>query len=318
MTNKVPTNQWSINEDENDKSDDNLFDEDDRDPVDLYRKGTQTTTNSFENEFVRLCNDVSNGIYAFSQKVSSIQRQTQFIGDNSKEADFRKTREQGRALARRIGGDIKDLARYEATAPTSDASRRIKQQKLKKDFTDVLKGFEQVEREAGEKEREIVERTKQKNVLIDIGSGDEQNNIEAGSVQLSSRGGRRGFRGQQQQGQRQMQVQTTIDLQTSQEIAYNEQIIASREQGITEIEQTIEEVNNLFQDLGSLVYEQGHMLDNIESNIVSASQQVEDAHEQVLTAEDYQKSSHRRMCYVLYFFLIILLIVILILAITLL
>ncbi|KNC77894.1 hypothetical protein SARC_09660, partial [Sphaeroforma arctica JP610] len=280
-------------------------------------------------------------------QVYLIQKQTALIGDDSKEAAIRKTREEGRALARQIGSDVKDLVRSEQSAPTNDNIRRIKLAKLKTDFTDVLRRYEAAEREAGEKERDVLRIARQSQdsagrdeVLIDIDGDDDQNDAEPGALPLSRRERRsqdmrnsprrqqrrnpQTSQRQQQpyapparQTQQQMQAQMELDMQLDDRITYNERTIAQREQGITEIEQTIEEVNSLFQDLGALVHEQGHMLDNIESNIVSASDTVEEAHEQVLTAEGYQKSSQTRMCYMLYFFLAILGLVVLILLLTL-
>ncbi|KNC71763.1 hypothetical protein SARC_15698, partial [Sphaeroforma arctica JP610] len=68
MARKGSGSQWQIDHDDN-RSDDSFLDGDDLDPVDEFRKDTVRSTNAFDVDFARLSNEISNGIYAFSQKV---------------------------------------------------------------------------------------------------------------------------------------------------------------------------------------------------------------------------------------------------------
>ena len=52
-------------------------------------------------------------------------------------------------------------------------------------------------------------------------------------------------------------------------------MIEERDKGIREIETAVLTVNDIFTDLAGLVEEQGHMIDNIENNIVSTESQVQ-------------------------------------------
>eukprot|EP01108_Squamamoeba_japonica_P005068 TRINITY_DN3963_c0_g1_i2.p1 TRINITY_DN3963_c0_g1~~TRINITY_DN3963_c0_g1_i2.p1 ORF type:complete len:135 (-),score=50.00 TRINITY_DN3963_c0_g1_i2:73-477(-) len=76
-------------------------------------------------------------------------------------------------------------------------------------------------------------------------------------------------------------------------------MIEERDKGIREIETAVLTVNDIFTDLAGLVEEQGHMIDNIENNIVSTESQVQQGTTELRSASNYQKKSRKKLCYLL-------------------
>lgn len=95
-------------------------------------------------------------------------------------------------------------------------------------------------------------------------------------------------------------------MQLDNEIEYNEALIAEREEGIKQVEATILEVNEMFRDLGSIVHEQGQLLDNIEANVVSVGNYVQQGVHDVDKAAVYQRRARGKACCILFFLLVIL------------
>eukprot|EP00123_Amoebidium_parasiticum_P010810 comp20338_c0_seq1/m.25624 comp20338_c0_seq1/g.25624 ORF comp20338_c0_seq1/g.25624 comp20338_c0_seq1/m.25624 type:complete len:277 (-) comp20338_c0_seq1:978-1808(-) len=261
-------------------------------------RATRISNTQHRADFESLAEQVKKNVHEFASSIAALQRLVKRLGSAKQPRDVeqrvQELQESTRQLARDTAADIKELARLDAAAPTVDTQRRLLQQRLAKDFADLLQRFESVEQQAAAKERAQVNKARE-----------EQRRGSAGAlITLEDRPGD----SQGQQAQRQQQQTIALD----EEVAYNEQVISERERGIREIESTIVEVNAMFRDIGNLVYEQGNMLDNIESNIVSAAQQVDNGTQDLGKAQDYQKRSRNCKCYLLFILLVILLVLALI------
>eukprot|EP00124_Ichthyophonus_hoferi_P005023 Ihof_evm1s643 gene=Ihof_evmTU1s643 len=236
----------------------------------------RTSNTVHQDEFTNLSKQVKRNVHEFASGIASLSKLVKKLGSKRDTTDLqhriRELQESACQLARDTANDIKELAHLEQISPIVDEQRRISQQRLAKDFADLLLRFEKVEQDAAAKERAHVGRARDmqhsNSVLIsleDISANDNDELIsDLGAIQS--------------------QVQTTF----SNEIEYNEQVISERERGILEIESTIAEVNDMFRDIGALVHEQGELLDNIESNIVSAADRVDSGTEDLGRAREHQ------------------------------
>lgn len=83
------------------------------------------------------------------------------------------------------------------------------------------------------------------------------------------------------------------------ESSYRDEEINEKVKGIEEIERNVNEINQLFIDINLIIRDQGEMLDNIEMNVLSASDFVERGVAQLHRAETYQKSAHSKAKYIL-------------------
>jgi hypothetical protein len=90
-----------------------------------------------------------------------------------------------------------------------------------------------------------------------------------------------------------------LQLQSSAQFAQAElDRIREKQEAIMQIESDVTQLNEMFHDLNFLVQEQQVGIDVIENNISQAKQQTSEASEQLVEANEYQKSSRTCMCYI--------------------
>lgn len=109
-------------------------------------------------------------------------------------------------------------------------------------------------------------------------------------------------------------LQITIEREpiNNEEFAYQQNLIRQRDQEISNIEEGITELNEIFKDLGNVVQQQGIMVDNIEANIYSTSDNTAMASREVNKAYRSQKSANKWCLYLLAGLLIMLFMLLLI------
>ena len=244
---------------------------------------------------------VASGIFQINTAVSTFQRLVNTIGTPKDTPDLREKLHKTRL---HIGQLVKDTSEKLKQVSERDhhtevnASKKITDAKLAKDFQAVLREFQKAQRLAAERETtyapfvpQAVLPTSYTASEIDVNS---DKSLEQRALLVESR------------------RQEVLLLDN--EIAFNEAIIEEREQGIQEIQQQIGEVNEIFKDLAILVHEQGTMIDDIGSNIESAHTATGQAKSQLVKASKTQRSNSSLTCLLLVIFGIVLLIVIVVLA----
>ena len=109
-------------------------------------------------------------------------------------------------------------------------------------------------------------------------------------------------------------LQITIEREpiNNEEFAYQQNLIRQRDQEISNIEEGITELNEIFKDLGNVVQQQGIMVDNIEANIYSTSDNTAMASRELNKAYRSQKSANKWCLYLLAGLLIMLFMLLLI------
>lgn len=172
--------------------------------------------------------------------------------------------------------------------PTNDRqpSQKFTQSKLQREFKASLTEFQQLQKQALEKEKASAQAARA--ALQDVSSPSE----EQGE-----------FGGQQQQEQLRLANQDDVDFQES--------LIIERESEIRNIEQSVGELNELFRDVAHMVHEQGAQLDIIEENVEVTHDASRGAHVNLKQASNYQKSARSKACILLLILAIVLVIIIL-------
>ncbi|QLL30837.1 hypothetical protein HG536_0A06520 [Torulaspora globosa] len=109
-------------------------------------------------------------------------------------------------------------------------------------------------------------------------------------------------------------VKITIEREpiNNEEFAYQENLIRQRADEISNIEQGIIELNEIFKDLGAVVEQQGIMVDNIEANIYSTTDNAAMASRELNKALGYQKNANKWCLYLLLGLLVIFFVLLLI------
>ena len=244
---------------------------------------------------------VASGIFQINTAVSTFQRLVNTIGTPK---DTPELREKLHKTRLHIGQLVKDTSEKLKQVSERDhhtevnASKKITDAKLAKDFQAVLREFQKAQRLAAERETAYAPFVPQA-VL--------PSSYTASEIDISS---------DKSPEQRALLVESRRQevLLLDNEISFNEAIIEEREQGIQEIQQQIGEVNEIFKDLAILVHEQGTMIDDIGSNIESAHTATGQAKSQLVKASKTQRSNSSLTCLLLVIFGIVLLIVIVVLA----
>ncbi|XP_068952579.1 syntaxin-2-like isoform X2 [Petaurus breviceps papuanus] len=93
--------------------------------------------------------------------------------------------------------------------------------------------------------------------------------------------------------------------------------IESRHKDIMKLESSIRELHEMFMDMAMFVETQGEMINNIEKNVMNASDYVEHAKEETKKAVKYQSKARRKMMFIIICVIILLVILGIILATTL-
>ncbi|CEP60689.1 SNAP receptor PEP12 LALA0_S01e16710g [Lachancea lanzarotensis] len=163
-------------------------------------------------------------------------------------------------------------------------------QDARKEFTTVSKAMNDEAKVALSQEEEEARKT--------IGSGQEgQETNEETS--------------QQSQSQQHMVVIEREAL-NNEEFAYQQQLIQERDREISHIESGVSELNQIFHDLGNIVQQQGHLVDNIESNIYSVADSARSGARELTKAMNYQRGSSKRCLMILAVFSFLLIMFILV------
>eukprot|EP01127_Copromyxa_protea_P013710 TRINITY_DN3706_c0_g1_i1.p1 TRINITY_DN3706_c0_g1~~TRINITY_DN3706_c0_g1_i1.p1 ORF type:complete len:288 (-),score=66.21 TRINITY_DN3706_c0_g1_i1:25-888(-) len=93
---------------------------------------------------------------------------------------------------------------------------------------------------------------------------------------------------------------------------FQDSLIRQRDADIRDIQGQMIEVNEIFKDLARLVDDQAGVVDNIETNIITAAENVKFAKEEVKNAEEIQTSSRKKLCCFAIFILIMVVVIVLI------
>ncbi|XP_041058883.1 syntaxin-2-like isoform X1 [Carcharodon carcharias] len=92
--------------------------------------------------------------------------------------------------------------------------------------------------------------------------------------------------------------------------------IESRHKDIIKLEASIRELHDMFVDMAMLVEQQGEMINNIETNVVNATEYIERAKEETKKAVRYQSKARRKMFYIMICVVVLLVIVAIIIGVT--
>ena len=88
--------------------------------------------------------------------------------------------------------------------------------------------------------------------------------------------------------------------------------INDRDRGIRKLEQDMIAINEMFRDLGVMVQQQGHMLDNIESNMTATEIYTGRAVEELQEAKQHQNASRKKLFCICFWLLLVLAVIILV------
>jgi len=197
------------------------------------------------------------------------------------------------AQAAELSEKVKTLARSGSSSPRG----RLASQKLTKDATVWLGELKAATARAQQKEREYPLDTNEMDAFAE--SEDWSGISAAGGLHIPASYGQ-----QHETEQEDFEAQKLEIQQLEAERETHSAITQEREEGVREIEAAVLEVNEIFTDLASLVQDQGAHIDNIESNLVDTSTNVESGVAQLRKASKHQRKSRSLLCCLLLFLIV--------------
>ncbi|KAG2230626.1 hypothetical protein INT48_005894 [Thamnidium elegans] len=238
------------------------------------------TVSDDDKQFKQLTQRIAQQIFHINGNISSIERLVNLLGGSRDTSEIRgnlhDVTNATRELIKDSTQDLKSLSLHQSLDSKKSRQRRLEQQKLSKDFQNVLNSFQKVQRESAAKQREYVDKAKATTVMLQSQVIEEEQENQRVSVVDS---------------QRQVQLET-LDS----EIEYNELLISEREGEIQNIEQGISELNEIFRDMGMLVNEQESGIQSIYGNVLNIAQNTRHAADELVIANRHQRSARRNMC----------------------
>ncbi|AJU08625.1 BMC_2a_G0049620.mRNA.1.CDS.1 [Saccharomyces cerevisiae] len=261
-------------------------------------------------EFQTLKEEVAAELFEINGQISTLQQFTatlkSFIdrGDVSAKV-VERINKRSVAKIEEIGGLIKkvntSVKKMDAIEEASlDKTQIIAREKLVRDvgysfqeFQGIQRQFTQVMKQVNERAKESLEASEMANDAALLDEEQRQNGSKSTRIPGS-------------------QIVIERDPINNEEFAYQQNLIEQRDQEISNIERGITELNEVFKDLGSVVQQQGVLVDNIEANIYTTSNNTQLASDELRKAMRYQKRTSRWRVYLLIVLLVMLLFIFLI------
>ncbi|XP_023325653.1 syntaxin-12 [Eurytemora carolleeae] len=189
-------------------------------------------------------------------------------------------------LAKDTSKQLKDLNEFPTDTAVDPRQWKLQREKFTSDFTRALDTFQRAQRQAAQKEKDVIRKYKNQS-----GFGVQDQNL------IDIEGGA-------------SQTRTQVMLEEEQ----NVEMLQERERAVRQLEADIGDVNQIFKDLAAMVHDQGELVDSIEANVESSSVRVEEGTQQLLQAERYQNKARRKKMILALIGIIILIILIIIIA----
>jgi syntaxin 7 len=163
------------------------------------------------------------------------------------------------------------------------------QQKLSREFQGSLSEFQNLQRQALEKQKASVTAAR---AAIDAEPSHSAQQQEQEQEQL-------------------LQQQELTRLAPQDDVDFQDALIIEREEEIRNIEQGVGDLNVLFQQVAQIVTEQGEVLDTIERNVENVRDDTRGADRELRSAARYQKNARSKACCLLLILSVILTIILL-------
>ncbi|XP_027352404.1 syntaxin-22-like [Abrus precatorius] len=241
---------------------------------------------------------VAAGIFQINTAVATFRRLVDAVGTVKDTPEHRQklhnTRQRILQLVKDTSSKLKSLTESDRDA-NANASKKIEDAKLARDFQTTLQEFQKVQQLASERESSYTPAAPSSPLPTSSGPGEASVGIDV----------------ENQPFIREQKRQEILLLDN--EISFNEAMIEEREQGIREVEEQIGQANEIFKDLAVLVHDQGVVIDDIQSNIDASAGATTQGKVQLAKASKSVKSRTSWCWWVLVIFVVVLVILLLVL-----
>ncbi|KAI9676749.1 MAG: hypothetical protein M1829_002844 [Trizodia sp. TS-e1964] len=246
-------------------------------------------------DFKRYTQALSSQLFSLTSNITQLSNQIRFLGTKR---DTERVRERVKDLLEETRDGFKDVGeRMKKVQSWEDVnpSQKYTQQKLAREFRASLSEFQNIQRQAMEKQRASA--TAARTVL------DEQQASASGDLPAHSPWAAEG-------GQQQLESEQ-LRLASQDEVDFQDSLIVERESEIRNIEQSVGELNELFRDVAHIVHDQGGQLDIISANVENVRTDTRGADIELRSAARYQRNARNKACCLLLILAVVLIVVLL-------
>jgi len=250
--------------------------------------GGAAQDNSREAQELRKLQD---SVQVFSRRVSQIDGIVKQIGtprdNHTLRGRLRNSVDEAQLQMKEITAHVKRVNAMDLSGASKKKYHTLRQ-KLIEDFMRTVKDFQSVSKLAAEREKAPIPET----VLRKAQTGAEMDAQEKQALLEAER------------------KEQAAQLENQR--AYIDGVNLQRDDEIRQLEGNVVLVNEMFHDLAQIVKEQDALIDNIDSNVTHALDDVQEGEKQIDKAAEYQKKSRSKLCCILALVTVILLIVVLV------
>ncbi|TFJ84293.1 hypothetical protein NSK_004284 [Nannochloropsis salina CCMP1776] len=244
----------------------------------IYASGSRSATNgSTDHTPGSSVPPLRHALLQYQQQVQLFEKLSRVLGGPRDDSELRSQLQAQGSVVKEVGSRVEQLVHVQLRTVEGVRSKaekdkaRLEVQKMSKDAQRLKLRFENLERAAAVRLRELKLAGRRAEDLLrgsGIGNGDEPG------------AGRGGQLIERQHGQQEMQLLQAEDL--------DERLLQEREEEIVAINQSVVKVNEIFRDLGELVSRQQEDIDAIEQNVQHSHAAAKSGLEQVAKAAKYQ------------------------------
>lgn len=221
-------------------------------------------------DFPRLTKLISTNIQKLQSNVEDIKRMVEQIGTPTDSTELRDRLRQRQQFTSKLAKDTAKAAKEVKDMPSvfsghEKRHRKAQVDRLISDYSDVLKRFQAVQKEAAKKEKASIAKSR-------AGSTSHDQNDDSQS---------------DRQGGMQTQDQVTLSQEELQDLQ-------EQQAAILELERNIVDVNEIFRELATMVEDQGEKLDSIEANMEKTGTKIQSATVHLKEAETSKKSLRKK------------------------
>ncbi|CCH41856.1 Syntaxin-7 [Wickerhamomyces ciferrii] len=242
----------------------------------------------------------SNLLSDFASGVSNLERLVDQLGTKRDGKQLRQTIESARLVElneykQQLEHLTNDISHLIANNSQTSIEDKFSEEKVRKEFESVNNNFNILKRQYNERKNSVIinDRISNQEAL------DSEENIPSSSATENT---------PLIQRQQQQQNQYTI---TQQELDLHSVLAEERAEEIKKIHGGVEEINSIYKQLGYLVQQQGGQVDTVENNMSNLANHTQNAAQELVKADNYQKQKRKWSCIILIVLVIVVLIAVL-------
>ncbi|XP_041423973.1 t-SNARE domain-containing protein 1 isoform X2 [Xenopus laevis] len=232
-----------------------------------------------ENELQELFQITSGDVYRININVQSLERILRSLGTASDTQELRDrlhfTQQETNNTITTSTKSIRQLSEF----VQGSCRDRLQLERIKSQLSDIIQRYGVVQKKIADKSKSLL-CAEQKNI---------KQSPQAPFSDLAD--DEKIFNGGDEAWQSQKQTQDLTEISEE-----DLDQIHQKEEALKLIESDVLDVNQIMKDLASIVYEQGDTIDSIESNIETASSNVESVNRQLAKASQHQRRTLRMTC----------------------